>query len=336
LKRIVICGAIYDTPSGPSGQSGKLYTALKEEGYTVFKKSRFKNKILRPLDILFFIIFNHKKYDIIIMQVASYKAFIINVLTVFVGRILKKQTIALIEGGAFVEFYSKYPRFVFPILNKANILLSPSNFITNFLNDKNLKVTYLPNFIDIQKFAFIWKPNNEIKLLWVRAFNDVYKPEMAINAVHKLKTMFPEITLTMVGPDLGKLKHCKHLIKSLQLTHQITITGPISNNHLNSIYGNHTIYLNTTSYESFGVALVEAACSGIPIVTTNVGEIPYNWIHREELLMVEDNNLEDFVSRILALLKDRDLQLKLSQNARNKAEKFDWDHVKNTWYQLLN
>jgi len=335
VKKILICGAIYDTASGPSGQGGKLFTALKSEGYVVYKKSKFKNKILRPLDIAFFLLFHNKKYDVVIIQVASYKAFLINALILIIAKWLNKKTISRIMGGAFVEFYDKYPRFVYSMLVKSTILVSPSVFIGNFLSSKKLNVQYVPNFIDVDKFRYLWKPTTSLRVLWVRAFHDIYKPEMAIKAIFELKKIFPDIKLTMIGPDLGKLTFCNRLIKSLNLTNQIEITGPISNNLLNPIYCNHSIYLSTTSYESFGDALVEAACSGIPIITTKVGEIPFNWVHNEELIMVEDNNLQELVIQIKNLWEDSAFQLKLSLNARKKGEIYNWGLTGNTWHQLL-
>jgi glycosyltransferase involved in cell wall biosynthesis len=336
LKKVLICGAIYDTPSGPSGQGGKLFTVLKKDGYIVYKKSKLKNKILRPIDIALFLILQNKKYDIVIIQVASYKSFLINALTLIIAKMLNKRTISVIMGGAFTEFYDKYPRFVSQMLNKSTTLISPSKFIGDFLISKKLNVQYVPNFIDVSKFRYLWKPTSSLNLLWVRAFHDIYKPELAINAIHQLKDNFPDIKLTMIGPDLGKLSFCKNLIKSLNLSDQIQILGPISNNLLNSIFSSHSIYLNTTSYESFGDALVEAACSGIPIVSTKVGEIPLNWVHNKELIMVEDNNLQELVIQIINLLNDPTFQLELSLNARKKAENFDWANIRNSWHQLLS
>lgn len=335
MKNIFICGAIYDSPSGPSGQGGKLFTVLKQEGYTIYKKSKFKNKLLRPLDIAFFMLLHRKKFDVVVIQVASYKAFLINALTLFLAKWLYKKTISIIRGGAFTEFYDKYPRFAHQMLNKSTVIISPSKFIRNFLIEKELNVQYVPNFIDVNKFNYLWKPTTSINILWVRAFHDIYKPELAIKAIHQLKKNFPDIKLTMVGPDLGKLNFCQNLIKSLQLTDQITITGPIDNNLLNTFYSSHTIYLSTTTYESFGVALVEAACSGIPIITSKVGEIPLNWVHNEELVMYEDNNLQDLVSKMKSLIDDADFQIKLSLKARKKAEIFDWAHIQDAWHQLL-
>jgi SAM-dependent methyltransferase len=107
-----------------------------------------------------------------------------------------------------------------------------------------------------------------------------------------LKKNFPQISLTMIGPDKGILNEILLMIKELGLESNIKIIGPISNQELFKYYQSHSVYLNTTSYESFGVALVEAAACGIPIVSTNV-----------EFILVSDftlalRSLERFSKRV--------------------------------------
>ena len=83
--------------------------------------------------------------------------------------------------------------------------------------------------------------------------------------------------------------YCRYQqILNLNLSNNIKILGPISNKKLSYYYQRHNVFINTTSYESFGTALIEAASCGIPIVSTNVGEIPLNWTNEKDILLVEN------------------------------------------------
>ncbi len=53
------------------------------------------------------------------------------------------------------------------------------------------------------------------KLIWLRAFHEIYNPELAIKVIARLKTKFPNIILSMIGPDKGD--------GSMQRTRQLAV-----------------------------------------------------------------------------------------------------------------
>lgn len=335
-KRILVTGPIFDTPSGPSGQGGKLYTALKSEGYTVYKRSNKRNRLLRLIDTIGFILLNFRKYDVAIVQVFSYKAFVLESIVIILNRLLGKKTIAVIRGGAFPEFTDKFPTYVKFVLDKCNAVETPSKFIIKELKKHKLKIGYTPNFIDPTHFPYQWKIQKSDKLLWVRAFHKIYNPQIAINCVAHLKKQFPQIKLTMIGPDQGELNNMQKLINELSLENNIDIIGPIPNHELYKYYQSHAAFLTTTSYESFGVAMVEAANCGIPMVATKVGEIPYMWENGKEILMANIDNQQEFNQQVTNLLTNHEIANQLSLNAHEKVKEFTWSSVKIKWNQLIN
>jgi len=126
------------------------------------------------------------------------------------------------------------------------------------------------------------------------------------------------------------------LIKRLNLTNSIDIIGPVDNSKLFKYYQTHNIYLNTTSYESYGVAVMEAASCGIPIVSTSVGELPYLWCSGTNIILIDNLDEIKMAAAVNSLLSSNELCDKLSKNARLIAENYDWDSVKNKWMKLLN
>lgn len=335
MKKLLISGPIFNTPSGPSGQGGKLYEAFKKEGFQVTKRSFYRNKLLRIVDTLSFVVLRPSQYDVVILQLFSFRAFVLEYLVMLISRYYGKQRMAVIRGGAFIEFFNQYPNWCTKMLNNCGVLVTPSYFIQQALLARGFNIIHIPNFIDNSHFLPNWKPKPTIKLLWVRAFHDIYKPEMAIHALAYLHKKY-EVTLTMIGPDQGKLAYCKNLAKELNIDSQIHFTGYIGNDLLQDYYHSHSIYLNTTSYESFGVALMEAASCGIPIVSTNAGEIPYIWENGEDMLIIPDKNQEAFNEGLEKLILDESLQSRLSENARKKASKYTWRSIRSQWLALIN
>jgi glycosyltransferase involved in cell wall biosynthesis len=138
----------------------------------------------------------------------------------------------------------------------------------------------------------------------------------------------------MVGPDKGLLEQTKQLVQELGVEDKVIFEGRMPNDQLYKFYQTHAAYLNTTAYESFGVAVLEAAACGIPIVSTRVGEIPYMWGEGKEILMTEADS-EAMVKEVKKIFDSSVLSEKLSANARKKAEGFDWKVIKNRWIKLL-
>jgi glycosyltransferase involved in cell wall biosynthesis len=335
-KKIFISAPIFDTPSGPSGPGGMLYKSFKSEGYIVFKRSNKRNRLLRVFDTFMFILLNFWRYDIVIVHVFSYKAFILSSFVILINKILGKNVIAVINGGAFPEFICKYTFYVNFVLTKCNVISSPSKYIIQELKRYHLKILYTPNFINNEIFKYNWSTNNNYNLLWVRAFHKIYNPQIAIICVARLKNIFPNIHLTMIGPDQGELNAMLKLINHFSLENNIDVIGPKPNHDLHKYYTSHNVFLTTTSYESFGVAMVEAANCGIPMVATNVGEIPLLWENGKELLIADVNNQEEFNEHVKKLLLDKEFAQKLSYNAFEKAKKFTWQSVKSKWELLLH
>jgi glycosyltransferase involved in cell wall biosynthesis len=74
---------------------------------------------------------------------------------------------------------------------------------------------------------------------------------------------------------------------------------------------------------------------GLPIVTTDVGGIPYLVTNNHTALLVKENNVDEMATAIDTLLSDKLLRLKLANNARIEVESFDWEVVKNKWKVIL-
>lgn len=333
--RIALIGPIIIDKKSSGGEGEKLYQALKAEGYTIYKRSVHRNKLLRLISTVWFLLSRARSYDTVVMMIFSGRAFILEYIVLIICNLLGKTKIGVLHGGALHEFQKTYPNMVGYLYNKCQHLLTPSNFLKQYFQGKGWQVGYMPNFINPAYFPNNWENPQEKKLLWVRAFHDIYKPEMAIQCIADLRQKYPDISLTMVGPDLGTLSHCRKLIHKLKLEEHITITGAVPNTTLNSFYKSHMAFLTTTSFESFGVALIEAASTGIPMVSTRVGEIPYMWEENAEMLMATDGDQENFNQKVEQIITDQHLRTALSEHAFRKARIYTWDEVKLKWNTIL-
>jgi glycosyltransferase involved in cell wall biosynthesis len=254
----------------------------------------------------------------------------------WVAKLLRKRKIILIfRGGKFASYVESHAAYVHQLVARADSLQTPSLFLQEALGKHSIAVQYLPNFVNLEQFTFAPHSSSKHKLLWIRSFASIYQPQLAIEILAKVRSTFPDATLTMVGPDDGLLATCKQLAMKLNIAEHIQFTGPVAHSELAKYYHQHDVYLNTTQYESFGNALMEAASSGIPIVSTSVGEIPYLWKQNESILLVPDGKAISFAAAIQSLWTNDTLRQHVIQQARKQSERFAWDAIQSAWFTLL-
>ncbi len=80
--------------------------------------------------------------------------------------------------------------------------------------------------------------------------------------------------LIPTGGDGPKLIDLLQMREKHQLQDRIELLGPVRHEDVRSVLIRGHIFLNTSLTESFGIAILEAACTGLYVVSTRVGGVP--------------------------------------------------------------
>jgi len=75
---------------------------------------------------------------------------------------------------------------------------------------------------------------------------------------------------------------------------------------------------------------------GLPIISTNVGGIPYLLEDRKDALLVPSDDPMAMSNAIKELLQNPALAERLAINAREKVMQFSWTKVKPLWIEVLS
>ncbi|MGB6268936.1 MAG: glycosyltransferase, partial [Olleya sp.] len=115
----------------------------------------------------------------------------------------------------------------------------------------------------------------------------------------------------------------------------VTFTGKLTKTEWIDLSKNYTVFLNTTNFDNTPVSVIEAMALGLPIVSTNVGGLPYLIENKKEGLLVNPNDAEAFVEAIIQFKDNEDFCQSTIKNARLKAETFNWEPIKQKWLTTL-
>lgn len=312
-----------------------LAPLLSETNFKVISASHKKDIIIRLLHMLYTCFKHRKKVDYVLIDTYStlnfYYAFFVSQLC----RILKLKYIPILHGGNLPERLKTSPTLSKVIFNNAHINVTPSIFMKRkFEEFAVLNVINIPNSIELVKYPFKQRNYSKVKLLWVRSFSKIYNPLLAIRVLKMLKDNNLEAALCMVGPDGdGSLLEAKKLAKQLKV--DVTFTGKLSKKEWISLSTDYNLFINTTNFDNMPVSVIEAMALGLPVISTNVGGMPFLIENDKEGVLIEPDSDESFVDAIKELYSAPDKANQIALFARKKVENFDWNIVKNQWIKLL-
>jgi len=311
---------------------------LSQNGWDTIIASKKINPFLRLIDMVWVLWSNRKKYTLAVVDVFSGKAIIWSGFSILLLSLLRKKIILNLHGGNLPSFARSYPYLINWILRKANVVISPSEYLKSNLSKYRHNIKVIPNPINISSYHVTKKFGKGVRLIWLRAFHDIYNPSLCPKVFAIINIKYPNSYLTMIGPDKGdgSLLFTKKTSESLSLNSNFQICNEIHRDNVPLILNQNDIFLNTTNFDNTPVSVIEAMASGLCIVSTNVGGIPYLLENESDAILVPPDDPDAMAEAILRILNDPVLAEKLSTNARKKAELFDWSIVLPKWEKLLN
>ena len=138
----------------------------------------------------------------------------------------------------------------------------------------------------------------------------------------------------MVGPFVDhSYNECLSLTSELKLENSVAFTDVLLKEDWHKKSEDYDVFINTTNFDNTPVSVMEAMALGLPIVSTNVGGMPFLIEDVSDGLLVSKSNAEEMTNAIVSLLNNN--HINLAVNARKKVENFSWDANKEKWFQIL-
>ncbi len=191
--------------------------------------------------------------------------------------------------------------------------------LPNSLSDN---IHLLHNAIDLQHFRkhSLEQKLNKIKIINVGSFIPLKNQKLLIDIAKMLRNKSIDFEITMLG-DGPLYNQIKEDITNYNLTPFINIPGNVDN--VGDYYSKANIYVHTSKSEAFGLVLIEAMASGLPVVTLDGGGNKDLIEEGKNGFMIHKNDANLFVTKILQIMDDKSLYQNMSDYAYSFSRKFN-------------
>lgn len=231
--------------------------------------------------------------------------------------------------GFLLPFYKKV--FLKRILNSASKIIVPTMDYVYLIGKKysipKTKICRIPNGVNLKYFRNVsTELHNPVRLLSVGRLSKPKNIPLLIESF-KLITVNSQkkVELHIVGEGEER-KRISDLIKKEGLENKIFLHGSLLGKDLYDIYSYSDIFILTSECESFGLVLIEAMASGLPVVVSNITSVK-NIITNNVTGLVVNQTPEDFAQAVEKLLDNPGLRIKIIRNGLKEVKKFDWNKI---------
>ncbi|HET7061049.1 MAG TPA: glycosyltransferase family 4 protein, partial [Nitrosospira sp.] len=95
-----------------------------------------------------------------------------------------------------------------------------------------------------------------------------------------------------------------------------------------SLYRCADIMINPSLADNMPISVLEALASGVPVVSTSVGGVPYLVEHGKTAMLVPVQSPEAMANAVLALLNDSSRTKRIREAGIESVQKYTWPNVR--------
>jgi len=272
------------------------------------------------------------RYDLIHIFSASYFSFLLSPTpALFVSKLFGKKTILNYRSGEADDHLTRWKTAV-PTIRAFDRVVVPSGYLVDVFQRYELNAQAIFNVVDTGRFKFRKRSSLAPVFLSNRNFEPLYNVEATIRAFAVIQSTFPDASLIVAG-DGSERANLMDLVSHLDLR-KVLFLGSVPPSEMPSVYDRADIYLNSPNLDNMPNSIIEAFASGLAVVSTNAGGIPFIVDHERNGLLVPVGDYEALTREAIRLLTSQELADRLVTQALADCEKYSWKDVRGQWVNL--
>jgi glycosyltransferase involved in cell wall biosynthesis len=170
-------------------------------------------------------------------------------------------------------------------------------------------------------------------LFWGRVEEEKGLPELFV-ALKTVAKKVANVKLTLVGEG-NRLQEYKNLATDLGLANCVEFTGWLNNREIQSLAAKSSIGIFPSRIESFGLSVVEAMATGLPVIAARGGAVPENIEDGVTGSLVPVNNSDALAEAINKALGNPQSAETMAKTAKSAVQqKFSWDRAADSMIEI--
>jgi glycosyltransferase involved in cell wall biosynthesis len=288
---------------------------------------------LTTVKYLFDLLWRLPKYDVVHVFSASYFTFVyVSISALLLSKLFGVKTILNYRSGEAEDFFSRWGKWFLPFVRRFDAVVAPSDYLVDVFAKFDVKARSINNFIAREKYIFRQRTPLRPIFLSNRILEPLYNIDCILRAFQIIQSQYPEAELSVAHEGIEKVR-LENLSKELNLRN-VRFVGLVPQEKIAELYDSVDIYLNSPNLDCMPGSLIECFASGLPIVSTNAGGIPYIVNDGQTGLLVDCDDHQSLAARAIYLLKNADYAGKIIAAARAESEKYSWENVREKWLAL--
>ena len=203
----------------------------------------------------------------------------------------------------------------------ARVVHVTSQYMLALAQQRGVEAVLIPLGLDTRRFAASTdRPAGPPwRLLQVASINPVKDHSTLLQALALLRKTMP-VELDLAGEDTldGRIRD---EARALGLSEAVRFHGFVAHDQLPALYRHAHVYVQSSRHEAAGMAVLEAAAAGLPIVGTRVGFVS-DW-DGAAAIGVPPGDSPALASAVLEVLNNPLRRVALGDAARARAQQYD-------------